>query len=112
LFQRAQPGAETKRSDLLALDVDVNVLLPPDTISQGFDNVADAGVFAGADGRLLRAASRVTALAVGDAAAEATEARTASRRPPRSCSVEGALFGTRGGMLSHTFPPTATMCSA
>src|SRR6185295_17015250 len=60
--------------DLLALDVDVNAFLPPDTISQGFDNVAYVQAFSPAlmEG-YLRAASRVTSLAVGDDAAEATE---------------------------------------
>ena len=93
--------------DLLALDVDVNAFLPPDTISQGFDNVADVQAFSPAlmEG-YLRAASRVTSLAVGDAAAEATEARY---RVPKTASqlqrVEGAPFGTRGGMsVVHTFP--------
>ena len=93
--------------DLLAVDVDVNAFLPPDTISQGFDNVADVQAFSPAlmEG-YLRAASRVTALAVGDAAAEPTEARY---RVPKTASqlqrVEGAPFGTRGGVsVVHTFP--------
>src|ERR1043166_1836667 len=53
--------------DLLALDVDTEALLPPDTISQSFDNVADVQAFSPTliDG-YLRAASRVAALAVGD----------------------------------------------
>ena len=53
--------------DLLALDIDVNGLLPPDTISQGFDNVADSQPLSPAlmEG-YLRAASTVTALAIGD----------------------------------------------
>src|SRR5581483_1072620 len=53
--------------DLLALDVDVTPWLPPDTISGGFDNVADSQAFSPAlmDG-YLRAASRIAALAVGD----------------------------------------------
>jgi mono/diheme cytochrome c family protein len=93
--------------DLLALDVDVNAFLPPDTVSQGFDNVADVQAFSPAllEG-YLRAASRVTALAVGDTAAEPSEARY---RVPKTASqlqrVEGAPFGTRGGVsVVHTFP--------
>jgi mono/diheme cytochrome c family protein len=93
--------------DLLAVDVDVTAFLPPDTISQGFDNVADVQAFSPAlmEG-YLRAASRVTALAVGDAAAEASEARY---RLPKTASqtqrVDGAPFGTRGGIsVVHTFP--------
>ncbi len=54
----------------------------------------------------LRAASRVTALAVGDPDAESSEARY---RVPKTASqlqrVEGAPFGTRGGIsVVHTFP--------
>ncbi len=93
--------------DLLVLDVDVNAFLPPDTISQGFDNVADVQAFSPAlmEG-YLRAASRVTALAVGDVTAEASEARY---RVPKTASqlqrVDGAPFGTRGGVsVVHTFP--------
>jgi mono/diheme cytochrome c family protein len=93
--------------DLLAVDVDVNAFLPPDTISQGFDNVADVQAFSPSlmEG-YLRAASRVTALAVGDTAAEPGEARY---RVPKTASqlqrVDGAPFGTRGGVsILHTFP--------
>src|SRR5262245_37325914 len=67
-FQRLN-RAEYARAvrDLLAVDLDVSAYLPPDTISQGFDNVADAQSFSPAlmEG-YLRAASQVTALAVGD----------------------------------------------
>jgi mono/diheme cytochrome c family protein len=93
--------------DLLALDVDVNAFLPPDTVSAGFDNVADVQAFSPAlmEG-YLRAASRVTDLAVGDTDAEASETRY---RVPKTASqlqrVEGAPFGTRGGVsVMHTFP--------
>ena len=93
--------------DLLALDVDVNGLLPPDSISSGFDNVADSQALSPAllDG-YLRAASRVTALAIGDPDAESTEAHY---RVPKTASqlrrVDGAPLGTRGGIaITHTFP--------
>jgi hypothetical protein len=93
--------------DLLALDVDVNALLPPDSISQGFDNVADSQTLSPAlmEG-YLRAASKVTALAVGDPDAESTEARY---RVPKTASqlarVDGAPLGTRGGVaVVHVFP--------
>ena len=93
--------------DLLALDIDVNGLLPPDSISSGFDNVADSQALSPAlmDG-YLRAASRVTMLAVGDPDAESTEAHY---RVPKTASqlrrVDGAPLGTRGGIaITHTFP--------
>jgi mono/diheme cytochrome c family protein len=93
--------------DLLALDVDVSGLLPPDSISQGFDNVADSQPLSPAlmEG-YLRAASTVTALAVGNPDAESTEAHY---RVPKTASqlrrVDGAPLGTRGGIaVVHTFP--------
>jgi mono/diheme cytochrome c family protein len=107
-FQRLN-RAEYARAiqNLLALDVDVAGLLPPDSISQGFDNVADSQALSPAlmEG-YLRAASHVTALAVGDPGAEPTEAHY---RVPKTASqlrrVEGAPLGTRGGIaVTHTFP--------
>jgi mono/diheme cytochrome c family protein len=101
--------AEYQRAvkDLLALDIDVTALLPADTISQGFDNVADAQTFSPAlMESYLRAAGKVAALALGDRDAEASEAHY---RVPKTASqlqrVEGAPFGTRGGIsVMHTFP--------
>ena len=93
--------------DLLDLDVDVAAYLPPDTISDGFDNVAEAQGFSPTvlDG-YLRAASAISSLAVGDAKAAPTEA---NYKVPRTANqmhhVEGAPFGTRGGIaLTHIFP--------
>jgi len=92
---------------LLALDVDVNAFLPPDTLSAGFDNIADAQAFSATlmEG-YLRAASRISSLAVGDPKAGASEF---TYKVPRTGSqmqhVEGAPFGTRGGIaVMHTFP--------
>ncbi|MGH9384770.1 MAG: DUF1592 domain-containing protein [Vicinamibacterales bacterium] len=94
-------------SDLLSLDVDVTAFLPADTISGGFDNVADAQGFSATlmEG-YLRAASRISTLAVGDPKAGASEA---TFKVPRTGSqmrhVEGTPFGTRGGIaVMHTFP--------
>jgi hypothetical protein len=93
--------------DLLALDIDASAMLPPDTISNGFDNVADAQTFSPAlmDG-YLRAASKVTALALGDPDASPSEA---SYKLPKTASqlrrANGAPIGTRGGVsVVHTFP--------
>jgi len=107
-FQRLN-RAEYARAvrDLLALDVDTEALLPPDTVSQSFDNVADAQVFSPTlmEG-YLRAASKVAALAIGDPDAPASEAHY---RVPKTQSqlrrVDGAPLGTRGGLsIVHTFP--------
>jgi hypothetical protein len=106
-FQRLN-RAEYARAvhELLGLDVDVDAFLPPDTISHGFDTVADVQTFSPTllEG-YLRAASRVTALAVGDPDAAPGEA---SYRVPKTASqrqrAEGAPLGTRGGISAvHTF---------
>jgi hypothetical protein len=56
--------------DLLALDVDTSVLLPPDDSSDGFDNNADVlGVSPALLERYLSAARTVSTLALGDAKA-------------------------------------------
>ncbi|HET9705167.1 MAG TPA: DUF1592 domain-containing protein [Vicinamibacterales bacterium] len=93
--------------DLLNLDLDVSTYLPPDTISHGFDNVADAQTFSPTlmDG-YLRAASQISRLAVGDRNASAT---SITYKIPRGASqmrrVDGAPMGTRGGhSVVHVFP--------
>ena len=106
-FQRLN-RAEYARAvrELLGIDVDVNAFLPPDTISHGFDTVADVQTFSPTllEG-YLRAASRVASLAVGDPDAAPGEAsyrvaKTASQRQ----RAEGAPLGTRGGIsVVHTF---------
>src|SRR5262249_28761827 len=59
--------------DLLDVDVDVTAYLPPDTMSQGFDNIADTQAFSPALAHgYLRAASQISRLAVGDRSASAT----------------------------------------
>ena len=72
-FQRLN-RAEYQRAvrDLLGIDVDVTAFLPPDTISHGFDNVADVQNFSPTlmEG-YLRAASQISRLAVGDRNASA-----------------------------------------
>jgi mono/diheme cytochrome c family protein len=104
-LNRAEYGRAVK--DLFGIDVDVAAFLPADTISAGFDNVADAQSFSATllDG-YLRAASKVTALAIGDPEAAASET---NYRVPKTASqlarAEGAPFGTRGGLsVQHTFP--------
>jgi len=107
-FQRLN-RAEYARAirDLLALDVDVNAFLPPDTVSAGYDNIADVQLFSPTvlDG-YLRAASRISSLAVGDRNASPSEA---TYKVPRTQSqmthVDGTPWGTRGGLsVTHTFP--------
>ncbi len=107
-FQRLNRAEYARAvSALLALDVDVSAFLPPDMISAGFDNIADAQAFSATltEG-YLRAAARIASLAVGDPKAAASEF---TYKVPRTGSqmhhVEGAPFGTRGGIaVMHTFP--------
>lgn len=107
-FQRMN-RAEYARAvkDMLALDIDVASLLPADTISNSFDNVADSQAFSTTlMESYLRAAAKITALAIGDKDAPATET---NYRVPKTASqmarVEGAPFGTRGGVSTmHNFP--------
>ncbi|MFA5908015.1 MAG: DUF1592 domain-containing protein [Vicinamibacterales bacterium] len=93
--------------DLLHVDVDVTTYLPPDTISHGFDNVADAQIFSPTlmDG-YLRAASQISRLAVGDRNATATSTTyKIARAASQMRRVDGAPMGTRGGTsVVHTFP--------
>jgi len=93
--------------DLIDLDVDVTAFLPPDTMSQGFDNIADAQSFSPALPQgYLRAASQISRLAVGDRTAAPTTATyrvLATENQMRY--VEGTPFGSRGGTaFVHTFP--------
>src|SRR5262249_42153655 len=85
----------------------VNAFLPPDTISSGFDNIADVQSFSPTlmEG-YLRAASRIWSRAVGDRGATPAEA---TYKVPRTQSqmhhIEGTPWGTRGGIsVVHTFP--------
>jgi hypothetical protein len=101
--------AEYQRAvkDLLAIDVDVNAYLPADTLSDGFDNIADSQTISSTlmEG-YLRAASQISRLAVGDRNASPT---STTWKVPRTASqmrhVEGAPLGTRGGLsVRHVFP--------
>src|SRR5579864_2754812 len=107
-FQRLN-RAEYQRAvhDLVDLDVDVNAFLPPDTVSNSFDNIADSQSFSPTlmEG-YLRAASRISALAVGDRNASPTES---TYKVPRTQSqmhhIDGTPWGTRGGLaLDYIFP--------
>ena len=106
-FQRLNRGEYSREiKHLLDLDVDVTAFLPADTISDGFDNVADVQTFSPTlmEG-YLRAASRIAMLAVGDPDSSPTQA---TFKLPKTASqmerVDGAPLGTRGGIsVEHTF---------
>jgi cytochrome c551/c552 len=93
--------------DLLALDVDVTSLLPPDDSSHGFDNMADVLTVSPAlmEG-YIRAAGKISRLATGDPTVGPTEK---TYHIPRVINqtrhIEDTPIGTRGGIsVVHNFP--------
>ncbi len=93
--------------DLLSIDVDVSAFLPADTMSESFDNIADTQTISPTlmEG-YLRAASQISRLAVGDRSASVSSTTWKVRRTASQMRhVEGAPFGTRGGLsVVHVFP--------
>ena len=107
-FQRLN-RAEYSRSikALLRLDVDAAEYLPPDTKSANFDNIADVQLLSPTlMNSYLHAASEISRLAVGDPNATASEATfKVTRWVSQREQVEGAPYGTRGGLVvTHNFP--------
>jgi hypothetical protein len=93
--------------DLLGIDVDVALLLPADDMSHGFDNMADAlSVSPALMEGYIRAASKISREAVGDPnVAASTKTYHIPRVVNQLRHVEGAPFGTRGGLaVMHDFP--------
>ena len=95
--------------DLLALAIDADALLPPDTTGFGFDNIADVlSVSPGLLERYLAAARKISRLALGDVTIRPglqiyrvpymvlrQDDRTSEEQP----------FGSRGGtIVQHHFP--------
>ncbi len=107
-FQRLN-RAEYVRAirDLLGIEIDPSTFLPPDTISASFDNIADvqmpsATVMEG----YLRAAGHVSRAAIGDPfAGPDSTVYPVPRTQSQKKRVDGAPFGTRGGVaVVHNFP--------
>ena len=95
--------------DLLGLTVDPAEWLPQDRITAGFDNNADAQTLSATlMDAYLNAASEIARRAVGDRDAAASSVTYTN--PPTVSQhewerVEGAPFGTRGGIsVLHSFP--------
>ncbi|MES2525166.1 MAG: DUF1592 domain-containing protein, partial [Gemmatimonadota bacterium] len=109
-FQRLnRPEYERVIRDLLGVEVSAGDYLPLDTKSANFDNISDAQALSPTLlNSFLNAASAVSRIAVGDrnAAPSQTTYKTspfASQHPWDH--VEGAPYGTRGGIVAmHTFP--------
>ena len=96
--------------DLLALDIDTSKFLPADDSSRGFDNQAGALTLSSALlDAYLSAASRVSRVAVGEAASPTQVTYRVPEDTTQNYHVEGLPFGTRGGLqVDHTFPSDGT----
>ncbi len=112
-FQRLnRPEYARAIHDLLALAVDAGSWLPLDTKSANFDNIADAQTLSPLLlEAYLNAASAISRMAIGDRHAPSIDATYTS---PSYASqhpwdhVDGAPYGTRGGMVvEHVFPADA-----
>jgi hypothetical protein len=93
--------------DLLALDMDVSALLPPDDSAFGFDNISDMlGVSPALQERYLSAAIRIAALAVGDPALSPSSQTWRIRQDlSQNQHIEGTPLGTVGGtVVRANFP--------
>ena len=92
---------------LLGIEVDVDAFLPPETMSNGFDNIADvqtpsATLMEG----YLRAAGEISRQAIGDPdAGPGSTTYKVPRTAAQLAHVDGTPFGTRGGIaVVHNFP--------
>ena len=96
----------TAVEDLLGLKIDAHAMLPADTSSDGFDNVAEVlRVTPTHIDQYIAAARDIAIQAVGDPNAALTRADYRSERGNRTEHVDGLPLGTRGGMLvEHDFP--------
>ncbi len=107
-FQRLNRAEYTRAvKELLGLEVDIAAFLPPDTLSAGFDNVADVqGLSPTVLEGYLRAASQISRLAVGDREASASAVTyKVGRTMSQMRHIDGAPMGTRGGIsVMHIFP--------
>ncbi|MDE2676985.1 MAG: DUF1592 domain-containing protein [Gemmatimonadota bacterium] len=103
-LNRAEYAAAIR--DLLGIEIDASAYLPGETMSGGFDNIADVqNLSATLLESYLTAASEVSRLALGDARATPSEATyEVSRYAEQREHVPGAPFGTRGGIsVLHNF---------
>ena len=92
--------------DLLALDMDVEALLPSDSASFGFDNVTVGNLSPTLLESYVSAAEKISQLAVGRPGLSVGGA-TVRIKPDitQEGHIDGLPLGTRGGALvSHTFP--------
>ena len=112
-FQRLnRPEYQRAIEDLLVLEVDASDWLPLDQMSANFDNIADEQTLSPTLlEAYLNAASDISRLAVGDRNAPTVDETYTnpiylSQHPWNP--IDGAPYGTRGGMVvDHVFPADA-----
>ena len=86
--------------DLLALDIDVAALLPPDELSHGFDNITVTDLSPSLLNRYISAAQKISRLAIGSAPQKPTEDIFRVRADiTQDTHLAGLPLGTRGGLL-------------
>jgi hypothetical protein len=93
--------------ELFGLDVDADKLLPSDDMSHGFDNMADVLTLSPAlMDAYVRAAAKISRVALGERKAlPLSSTYEIARVVSQVNHVEGAPFGTRGGIsIVHEFP--------
>jgi hypothetical protein len=109
-FQRLnRPEYERAIRDLLGLEVEAKKWLPADQMSANFDNMADAQTLSPTLlDAYLNAAAAISRMAIGDRnppALDETYANSQYVSQHPWDHVEGAPYGTRGGMVvNHVFP--------
>ena len=93
--------------DLFGLAIDATSLLPPDDMSQGYDNMSDVlTVSPTLLESYLTAAGRIARMTVGDPdAAPSVDTYVVPQAFSQMRHVPGTPFGTRGGVaVTHNFP--------
>jgi hypothetical protein len=93
--------------DLLSLEVDPAMLLPPDDAAYGFDNIGDVlGVSPVLLERYMDAAGKISAIAVGDPdIGPASETFRIRQDASQDIHLEGMPIGTVGGILAKVTLP-------
>jgi hypothetical protein len=92
--------------DLLTLEVDAAALLPVDDTSYGFDNMAGSlGSSPALVESYIAAAAKISRLALGHETSPTQKDYLAPADYSQNRHIEGAPFGTRGGLVvQHHFP--------
>lgn len=92
--------------DLLDLPINAAALFPPDSSSEGFDNLASVlSVSPALMQAYVNVANKVSRLAVGDPTTSLTTTTYRADGQDQSSHLDGVTLGTRGGLtFNHVFP--------